>query len=41
MDVDDMWFQQDGATYHTARKTIKLLHESFSDRVISHFGNHN
>ncbi|EFN85184.1 hypothetical protein EAI_06378, partial [Harpegnathos saltator] len=29
MDVDDMWFQQDGATCHTARETIQLLHESF------------
>ncbi|EFN87925.1 hypothetical protein EAI_17175, partial [Harpegnathos saltator] len=30
MDVDDMCFQQDdGATCHTARETIQLLHESF------------
>ncbi|EFN87456.1 hypothetical protein EAI_00394, partial [Harpegnathos saltator] len=30
MDVDDMWFQQDSATCHTARETIQLLsHESF------------
>ncbi|EFN79524.1 hypothetical protein EAI_06736, partial [Harpegnathos saltator] len=29
MDVDDMWFQQDGATCHTARETIQLLHKSF------------
>ncbi|EFN78033.1 hypothetical protein EAI_06421, partial [Harpegnathos saltator] len=38
MDVDDMWFQQDGATCHTARETIQLLHESFPGRVISRFG---
>ena len=41
MDVDDMWFQQDGATCHTARKTIQLLHESFPGRVISRFGDQN
>ncbi|EFN77407.1 hypothetical protein EAI_14538, partial [Harpegnathos saltator] len=29
IDVDDMWFQQDGAKCHTARETIQLLHESF------------
>ncbi|EFN78794.1 hypothetical protein EAI_16705, partial [Harpegnathos saltator] len=38
IDVDDMWFQQDGATCHTARETIQLLHESFPGRVISRFG---
>lgn len=41
MDVDDMWFQQDGATCHTARETIQLLHESFPGRVISRFGDQN
>ncbi|EFN79402.1 hypothetical protein EAI_09473, partial [Harpegnathos saltator] len=38
MDVDDMWFQQDGATCRTARETIQLLHESFPGPVISRFG---
>ncbi|CAK9813815.1 hypothetical protein ANTPLA_LOCUS7992 [Anthophora plagiata] len=27
MNVDDMWFQQDGATCHIARETIHLLHD--------------
>ncbi|GFY10486.1 uncharacterized protein TNCV_2565141 [Trichonephila clavipes] len=31
-------FQQDGATYHTARATIDLLKDTFSDRLISRFG---
>ena len=25
LDINDMWFQQDGATSHTARVTIDLL----------------
>ncbi|CAK9827661.1 hypothetical protein ANTRET_LOCUS5336 [Anthophora retusa] len=41
MVVDDMWFQQDGATCHTARETIQLLHESLPSRVISRFGDKN
>jgi len=42
-DIDDanMWFQQDGATCHTARKKIQLLHETFPGRVISRFGDQN
>lgn len=39
MDTDDMWFQQDGATCHTARATLDLLHQRFGDRVISRGGN--
>jgi len=39
MDMDDMWFQQEDATCHTAQETIQLLNESFPDRVISRFGN--
>ena len=34
MIVDNMWFQQDGATCHVAQETIQLLHESFPDHVI-------
>ncbi|XP_018359883.1 PREDICTED: uncharacterized protein LOC108759083 [Trachymyrmex cornetzi] len=41
IDVDDMWFQQDGATCHTARETIQLLHETFPGRVLSRFGDQN
>ncbi|GFW15016.1 hypothetical protein TNCV_983081 [Trichonephila clavipes] len=34
----ELWFQQDGATCHTARATIDLLKDTFGDRPISHFG---
>ncbi|GFU86379.1 putative LOC100569746 [Trichonephila clavipes] len=37
-DVQELWFQQDGATCHTARATINLLKDTFGDRLISHFG---
>ncbi|GFV66516.1 DUF4817 domain-containing protein [Trichonephila clavipes] len=37
-DVQELWFQQDGATYHTARATIYLLKETFGDSLISRFG---
>ncbi|GFT98383.1 transposable element Tc3 transposase [Trichonephila clavipes] len=37
-DVQELWFQQDGATCHTARVTIDLLKDTFGDRLISHFG---
>ncbi|GFT99621.1 transposable element Tc3 transposase [Trichonephila clavipes] len=37
-DVQDLWFQQDGATCHTARATIDLLKDTFGDHLISRFG---
>ncbi|GFX96084.1 transposase [Trichonephila clavipes] len=37
-DVQGLWFQQDGATCHTARATIYLLKDTFGDRLISRFG---
>ncbi|GFU90455.1 uncharacterized protein TNCV_1796861 [Trichonephila clavipes] len=37
-DVKELWFQQDGATCHTARATIDLLKDTFGDRLISRFG---
>ncbi|GFT12007.1 integrase catalytic domain-containing protein [Trichonephila clavipes] len=37
-DIRELWFQQDGATYHTARATIDLLKDTFGDRLISRFG---
>ncbi|GFW40940.1 uncharacterized protein TNCV_4369881 [Trichonephila clavipes] len=37
-DVQELWFQQDGATFHTDRATIDLLKDTFSDRLISRFG---
>lgn len=38
IDVEDMFFQQDGATCHTARETMVLLQTKFPGRVISRFG---
>ncbi|GFX35871.1 DUF4817 domain-containing protein [Trichonephila clavipes] len=35
---NELWFQQDGATCHTARATIDLLKDTFDDRLISRFG---
>ncbi|GFS81773.1 putative transposable element [Trichonephila clavipes] len=37
-DVQELWFQQDGATCHTARATIDLLKDTFDVRLISRFG---
>ncbi|GFU99676.1 transposable element Tc3 transposase [Trichonephila clavipes] len=37
-DVQELWFQQDGETCHTARTTIDLLKDTFGDRLISRFG---
>ncbi|GFW83479.1 histone-lysine N-methyltransferase SETMAR [Trichonephila clavipes] len=36
--LTDLWFQQDGATCHTARATIDLLKDTFGDHLISRFG---
>ncbi|GFW32761.1 uncharacterized protein TNCV_3680091 [Trichonephila clavipes] len=37
-DVQELWFQKEGATCHTARATIDLLKDTFGDRLISRFG---
>ncbi|GFS83918.1 uncharacterized protein TNCV_2363521 [Trichonephila clavipes] len=37
-DVQELWFQQDGGTWHTARATIDLLKDTFGGRLISRFG---
>ncbi|GFW12285.1 putative transposable element [Trichonephila clavipes] len=37
-DIQELWFQQDGATCHTARATIDLLKDTFGDRLILRFG---
>ncbi|GFX96899.1 hypothetical protein TNCV_1996311 [Trichonephila clavipes] len=34
----ELWFQQNGATCHTARATIDLLKDTFGDRLITRFG---
>ncbi|GFU54668.1 hypothetical protein TNCV_2161361 [Trichonephila clavipes] len=36
-DVQELWFQQDSATCHTARATIDLLKDTFGDRLVSRF----
>ncbi|GFV05820.1 uncharacterized protein TNCV_5035591 [Trichonephila clavipes] len=36
-DVQELWFQQDGATGHTARATIDLLKNTLGGRLISRF----
>lgn len=36
--LEDMWFQQDGATAHTARSTIQLLNDVSPRRLISRNG---
>ncbi|GFW93802.1 DUF4817 domain-containing protein [Trichonephila clavipes] len=36
--VNKLWFQQDGATCHTARATIYLLQDTFGYRLISRLG---
>ena len=41
MDLQDIWFQQDGATCHTARETITLLQSKFPGRVLSRNGDIN
>lgn len=41
INVDDLWFQQDGATCHTSRLTIDLLRAKFDNRIISRFGDVN
>ncbi|GFW97419.1 uncharacterized protein TNCV_4990961 [Trichonephila clavipes] len=37
-DVQELWFQQDCATCHTARATIDLWKDTLGDRLISRFG---
>ena len=39
IDVNDVWFQQDGATCHTSHATIDLLRQTFDDRLISQNAN--
>ena len=38
LDIIDIWFQQDGATSHTARVTIDLLKSNFGEPVSSRNG---
>ena len=34
-DIGNIWFQQDGATYHTAEATLDVSRSVFEDRIIS------
>ena len=34
-DIDNIWFQQDGATFHTAEPTLDALRPVFEHRIIS------
>jgi len=36
--LHEAWFQQDGATSHTARQSMAAVRELFGNRVISRFG---
>ena len=38
IDADDIWFQQDYATCHTANETINWLEEKFGESIISRNG---
>lgn len=38
MEDAELWFQQDGATAHTARETMNCLRVMFPGRIISRFG---
>ena len=38
LNMHDFWFQQDGATAHTARETMTILRAAFPGRLISRFG---
>jgi len=37
----EVWFQQDGATAHTARETMQLLRQCFGNKIIARNGNVN
>ena len=34
-DIGNIWFQQEGATFHTAEATLGVLRPVFEDRIIS------
>jgi hypothetical protein len=36
---ENTWFQQDGATSHTARNSINVMQQLFPHHIISRFGN--
>jgi hypothetical protein len=36
--MQQIWFQQDGASAHTARASMQVVRNMFPQHVISHFG---
>ena len=36
--MEEMWFQQDGATVHTARASMTVVRQMFPRHVVSRFG---
>jgi hypothetical protein len=38
MDIATFWFQQDGATAHTARQSMNTLRTMFEHRIIPRYG---
>ena len=38
VNMEEMWFQQDGATAHTARASMTVVRQMFLQHVVSHFG---
>jgi hypothetical protein len=38
IDLTIVWFQQDGATAHTARQSMNILRTVFEHRIISRYG---
>jgi len=38
VNMEEMWFQQDGATAHTARASMTLVRQMFPQHVVSRFG---
>lgn len=41
INTQEIWFQQDGATSHTARDTLTMLREQFRGRILSRNGDQN
>ena len=41
LNMQDLWFQQDRATWHTTRRCTELLWEHFPGKLISRFGDVN
>jgi len=38
VNIEEMWFQEDGATAHTARASMTVVRQMFPQHVVSRFG---